>query len=92
MDPRLAKTVQIVIAVVTAIAGAGPVVSSLAGLVPPTWLANASHAVTLCGALVLWVSQSPALSPWLQTRPAGAFRSSPTCPSCGASVAQKDRS
>ncbi len=87
MDPRLARAAQITIAVVTAVSLAGPMVAELGGVLPATWLAVASRAVGFCGALVLWLSQTPQLRPLLQARP--QVVSAPAavpCPSCGTIV------
>ena len=65
MSPTLARALQIGTAVVTFVAGAGPLVADLNGSLPPTWLAVASKAVGIAGAIVLFLAQSPLPKPIL---------------------------
>jgi hypothetical protein len=84
LSPTAAKYVHIAIGVITAVAGLGPLLAQVGGLVPAQWLTVASHVVAFCGALVLYLSQSPLLSPLLQMRPQVSLsRPLAACPQCG---------
>jgi hypothetical protein len=76
MNPSVARALKIATAVLTFVAGAGPLVADLNGTLPPTWLAVASKAVGIAGALVLFLSQSPLPTPILQSAPPSSKKAS----------------
>jgi hypothetical protein len=68
LSPSQAKIAHVILAVLVLVAGLGPVVSELAGVLPATWLSAVSHGVAAASAILLWLSQSPLTKPLLQTR------------------------
>jgi hypothetical protein len=50
------------------VAGLGPFVASMTGVLPAEWLADASRVVAVAAGLTLYMSASPLLAPWLPTK------------------------
>jgi hypothetical protein len=67
MPPLLLKILPYVIAAVTSVSLLGPVVAQWSGLVPASWLLDASRVVAFAGTVHLWLSASP-LSAWSASR------------------------
>ena len=68
MTPKAKAALKYLSLAVTIIAGAGPFVSSLAGAVPPTWVAVGLHLVAIAGTVHLLLVESPLTQPLLASK------------------------
>ena len=74
MLPPAAKTaLTYLVLATTVVGGLGPTVAAFAGVVPPTYLAALSHAVSVAAALHLWLTESPLVQPLLATKSPAAI-------------------
>jgi hypothetical protein len=65
MSTQARNVFRYLVLTVTIVAGLGPTIAQLSGLVPATWLAVASHVVSVAGAVHLMLQDSPLLQPLL---------------------------
>lgn len=68
MTPTVNKILHYLVLAVMLLGGLGPTVVQLTPFLPPAWVAPISHVVAVAAALVLYLSQSPLLSPLLPLR------------------------
>jgi hypothetical protein len=68
MNASVKTALKYVLLALTVVAGLGPTVSQFAGVLPAAWLATAAHVVSVAGAIQLFLTESPLVQPFLQTK------------------------